>query len=269
MIKYFLQASCRIYDVGIVNQEMKQSLACWLIVRSTLIAIFVSIATCVFAVPVIIASLFQKNGNIPHLAARLWAKSILFVSRVKVTLQGLHHIDPHATYIYMANHQSMFDILAVLACLPVQFRWLAKAELFDIPVLGYGMVKAGYISIDRTDRRSAHRSLHEAAEKIASGVSVVIFPEGTRSPDGKIKQFKGGGFHLAIHSKKPIVPVVISGTHNIMPRGSLCIRPGRITVSINPPIDTSSFNSRDRKALMESVRSIMIQKLEKIRAEQG
>lgn len=235
-------------------------------IRTALTAIWVILATLLGGSIAICTSFFGRGGNVPHLVARLWARSILFVSRVKVSVQGLHHIDPIGTYIYMVNHQSMYDILVVLGYLPVQFRWLAKMELFRIPVFGYAMARAGYISIDRSDRRSAHKSLQEAAEKIARGVSVVVFPEGTRSTDGQIKPFKAGGFHLAIRSGQPIVPVVICGTGHVMRKGSLRIRPGRVMVSINPPVDTSSYNNRTKQLLMESLRSTMKQELEKIQA---
>lgn len=235
-------------------------------IRTALTAIWVILATLLGGSITICTSFFGRGDNVPHLVARLWARSILFVSRVKVSVQGLHHIDPIGTYIYMVNHQSMYDILVVLGYLPVQFRWLAKMELFRIPVFGYAMARAGYISIDRSDRRSAHKSLQEAAEKIARGVSVVVFPEGTRSTDGQIKPFKAGGFHLAIRSGQPIVPVVICGTGHVMRKGSLRIRPGRVMVSINPPVDTSSYNNRTKQLLMESLRSTMKQELEKIQA---
>ncbi|NVM23199.1 MAG: 1-acyl-sn-glycerol-3-phosphate acyltransferase, partial [Desulfobacterales bacterium] len=212
----------------------------WSMARAAFIAIVAILITIVCALAAIGASLWKKGGNLAHLVGRLWGKSILFVSRGRVSVQGLHHIDPCATYIYMANHQSMFDIPALIGYLPVQFRWLAKAELFRIPVFGYSMARVGYISIDRSNRKSAHKSLQAAARKIAQEVSVVIFPEGTRSTDGQILPFKAGGFYLAIHSGRPIVPVVIYGTRNVMPKGSLRIRPGRIIISINPPVETAS-----------------------------
>ncbi len=235
-------------------------------IRTALIAVWVVLSTLICGLIVIVASFFKEGGNLPHLVGRCWAKSILFVSRAKVSVQGLHHINPGTTYIYMANHQSMFDILALLGYLPVQFRWLAKKELFQIPIFGYSMARVGYISIDRSNRKSAHKSLLEAAQKIAQGVSVVIFPEGTRSPDGQIKPFEAGGFHLAIRSGRPIVPVVIYGSHYVMPKGSLRIRPGMIAVSINPPVDTAPYSNKNKKELRDSVRSIMGQDLEKIRA---
>jgi 1-acyl-sn-glycerol-3-phosphate acyltransferase len=233
--------------------------------KDAVVLVCVVFDTLVCALLAIGASLWKKGGNGAHLVGRLWAKSILFLSRVTVSVRGLEHIDPGVPYLYMANHQSMFDIFSLLAYLPVQFRWLAKKELFQIPVFGYSMTRAGYISIDRSDRRSAHKSLLEAAQKIAGGVSVVIFPEGSRSTDGQVMPFKAGGFHLAIRSGRPIVPVAISGARQVMPKGKLRIRPGHICISIHPPIDTAHYKGKAKKDLMESVRSIIKQDLERLR----
>jgi 1-acyl-sn-glycerol-3-phosphate acyltransferase len=168
----------------------------------------------------------------------------------------------------MVNHQSMFDILVLQGRLFFQFRWLAKQELFRIPIFGPAMARAGYVSIDRSNARSAHKSLLAAARKVARGVSVVVFPEGSRSRDGEIGSFKPGGFHLAFRAGRPIVPVVICGTHSIMPKGSLRISPGRVTVSINSPIETASYAKGDKSRLMETVRSVMKEDLERIRVTQ-
>ncbi|MBW1740498.1 MAG: 1-acyl-sn-glycerol-3-phosphate acyltransferase [Deltaproteobacteria bacterium] len=233
-------------------------------IRTALISAWVILVTFVCALVAIIVSFLKNGGNLSHLVGRFWARSIIFVSRVKVSIQGLEHIDPNATYVYMANHQSMFDILVLLGYLPVQFRWLAKVELFQIPIFGYSMTRVGYISIDRSNRKAAYKSLQEAAQKIAQGVSVVVFPEGTRSPDGQIKPFKGGGFYLAVRSGRPIVPIVIFGSHHVLPKGKLRIRPGRIVLSINPPIETTHYNNNTKEALMELVRSTMKRDLKRI-----
>ena len=236
------------------------------IIGTVLLSAWVGLITTICATAAIIASFFGKGGNFAHLVGRLWAKSIVLVSRVKVSVQGLEHIDPGTTYVYMANHQSMFDILALLGYLPVQFRWLAKMELFHIPLFGYSMARAGYIGIDRSNRKAAYKSLQEAAQRIAQGVSVVVFPEGTRSPDGQIKPFKAGGFYLAIRSGRPIVPIVICGSHHVMPKGMFRVSPGRIVLSINPPIETTAYNNTSKEMLMESVRSTMKRDLEAIAA---
>ena len=233
----------------------------------TVFAILSSIvATAFFSCLAILVSLWNRDGDYSHVVGRIWAKTVLLLSRVTVSVQGLHHLDPGATYIYMVNHQSMFDILVLQGYVSVQFRWLAKRELFQIPVFGPSMTRAGYVSIDRSNRRMAHKSLLEAARKIAQGVSVVIFPEGSRSQDGEIMPFKPGGFHLAVRAGQSIVPVAICGTHDVMPKGSLRISPGRVTVSINPPIETASYAKGDKNLLMETVRSVMKNDFERIRA---
>ena len=231
-------------------------------IRTLCITIWVCFATLVAGTLVIVLSFFVRSGNPLHKIARLWGKSILVVSRVKVCVKGLSNIDPASPYIYMPNHQSNFDIPVLLGHLPVQFRWLAKMELFKIPVFGRAMRKAGYISIDRHHRESAFESLKVAANKIKSGVSVLIFPEGTRSWDGNIRPFKKGGFVMAIDSGVPIVPVVITGTRAIMPKGKFRVYPGHVSMVIHKPIGTSTYTRETKEALMESVRRVICEKFE-------
>ncbi|HSM74183.1 MAG TPA: lysophospholipid acyltransferase family protein, partial [Desulfobacterales bacterium] len=172
------------------------------------IALWTLFVTVIFSYLSILLSMVGNNGNWSHIAARIWGRSSLAASGIQVRVTGMENIDPAKSYIYMSNHQSNFDIPVLLAFLKVQFRWLAKEELFKIPFFGYAMQRVGYISINRSDRRSAFQSLKRAAEIIRGGVSVMIFPEGTRSLDGRIRPFKKGGFILALDAGVPIVPVV-------------------------------------------------------------
>lgn len=226
-------------------------------IRTLYVTIWVIFATLVLGIVVMVLSIFVKSGNPLHKIARFWGRSILVASRIKVTVEGLSGIDPQRPYIFMSNHQSNFDIPVLLGHLAVQFRWLAKVELFKIPIFGHAMRKAGYINIDRNNRKSAIKSLEVAAEKIKNGVSVLIFPEGTRSQDGKIQRFKKGGFVMAIDSGVPIVPVVISGAHAIMTKGKFRVHPGQIRMLIHEPIDTSTYTRETKEALMERVRRVM------------
>ena len=189
--------------------------------------------------------------------ARLWGNSILLANLTKVSITGLHHIDPSRPLIYMANHQSNFDIPVLLGKLPVQFRWLAKAELFKIPIFGRGMRGCGYISIDRSDHKAALLSLKEAARTIRAGTSVLIFPEGTRSPDGRIQPMKKGGFILAIEAGVPIVPIIIHGTRNIMAKGERRINPGNVRLDITPPINTTLYSRKDKDRLLAKVQAVI------------
>ncbi len=230
--------------------------------QTLIIVVWTLLATAVIASAVIIFSFFSRTGNGPHLLARLWANSILWVSRVKVTISGTEKIDPERSYIYMPNHQSNADIPLLLGRLPVQFRWLAKAELFKIPIFGRAMRGVGYISIDRSNRKSAFESLGRAARTIRNGTSVLIFPEGTRSRDGRILPFKKGGFVLSVDAGVPIVPIIIRGTRDIIPKGRFMIRPAPVTMQILDPVETAGYTRKTKDALLERIRSILIDNFE-------
>ena len=232
-------------------------------IRTAFILIWVVLTTSFFGVISVIISFFTRTGNPVHIIARIWAQSILMVSRVHVSVQGLSNIEPDKSYIYMANHQSNFDIPVLLGYLPVQFRWLAKAELFKIPVFGRAMLGAGYVKIDRFDQESAFESIKEAARKMKDGVSVMIFPEGTRSKDGSIRPFKKGGFVMAVDSGVPIVPVVIRGTWSIMAKSSLQINHGQVEMTLAKPIDTTGYSRETKEELMERVRTAICRGFEK------
>jgi len=231
-------------------------------IRTLFITIWVVFITLVLGILVIVLSFFVRSGNPMHNIARLWGRSILAASRIKVTVTGMSNIDPASPYIYMPNHQSNFDIPVLLGHLRVQFRWLAKMELFKIPIFGRAMRKAGYISIDRNNRESAFKSLAVAANQIKNGVSVLIFPEGTRSRDGNIQSFKKGGFVVAIDAGVPIVPVVITGTRAIMPKGKFRVYKGHVRMDIQKPIPTSRYTRETKAALMESVRRVICENFE-------
>ncbi len=232
-------------------------------IRTLLLFFWTVLVTGFFAVVVILISFISRNGDTIHKVARIWAKCILVASGVKVTVKGLPNIDPAGSYIYMSNHLSNFDIPILMSYLPVQFRWLAKAELFRIPLFGYAMKRAGYISIDRSDRKSAIQSLNKAAKIIRNGVSVVIFPEGTRSQDNNIQPFKKGGFFLAIDSGVHIVPIIIHGTWSIMPKKQFLVKPGNVVLEITSPIESSDYTRETRDDLMEKIRNVIMESFEK------
>lgn len=200
---------------------------------------------------------FDRRGKVIHLYARLWGWLILQSNGVTVQITGVEHIDSARPAIYMCNHQGTFDIFSLLAHLPVQFRWVAKVGLFRIPVLGWAMSTAGYISLDRSKRKRAYRGMEIAAQKIKEGNSVVMFPEGSRSYDGALQPFMNGGFTLAIKAGVPIYPITIDGSWAIMPRTTLRIKRGMVRIVIERPIETAGLTMQDRKRLMQELEQKM------------
>jgi len=234
--------------------------------RRVIVIIWVVVTTVLTSFLALSLSVFERGGRWIHTAGKLWARGILFISGVAVRTEGTHHVQPGQGLVFMANHQSMVDILVLFACLPVQFRWLAKKELFHIPLFGPALARAGHIRIDRSNRKSAHKSLLAAAHKVASGVSVIIFPEGSRSSDDQLKPFKPGGFHLALRAERPIVPISIYGTHQVLPKGSIYFKPGCVIVRIAPPVSTTLFGKKGKNRLIREIRDIMQTDLARIKS---
>ncbi|RLA87913.1 MAG: 1-acyl-sn-glycerol-3-phosphate acyltransferase [Deltaproteobacteria bacterium] len=213
------------------------------------------VLTIVAGTVAIVLSLHDRQGNRVHEVGRWWGRTLLRIAGVAVTIQGLEHLKADQAYIFAANHQSQFDIFVLQACLPGQFRWLAKVELFHIPIFGQALRRMGSLPIDRSNRQAAIRSLDQAAAKVQAGTSIIIFPEGTRGATGQLLPFKKGGFALAIKSGQPIVPVSISGTRFIQPRGALGIHPGPVKVVLGPPLGTSNYTLNRKQELMAELRA--------------
>lgn len=203
----------------------------------------------------------DRSGNTSHRISSLWGRLICRLSGVRVVISGLEHIDPERAHIFVANHQSYFDVFALTGYLPIQLRWVAKAALFRIPFIGWAMWAEGSISVEREDRKSAYRSFLAAIEKIKSGYSIVIFPEGTRSADGAIGEFKKGGHLLAIRSRVPMIPVAIAGSGGIIKKGGITVRPGTIKIIISPPIAVENLSPEDRNGILDRVREIICKNL--------
>jgi len=235
-------------------------------IRSALLVMLAVAVTAFMSLCALLFPLISPGESKAHKIGNLWAKTLLWLTHIRVNVIGRENVLMNRPQIFMANHQSDFDILIVLAHIPGQFRWIVKKELFKIPIFGKAMKSAGYIEIDRQNHEKAMKSMEEAAQKIREGKSVMTFPEGTRSKDGTIKPFKQGMFHLAIQAGVPIVPISIIGAHEILPKRSLKIKPGRITMIIGRPVDVSGYTIETRGALIERVRGIIIRNFESGRA---
>ncbi len=181
---------------------------------------FVLVVTTIIAsTAVLIVTIFDPEGNSPLKVTKIWGMGLLTSLGIKLEVSGLENIEPDRPYIYAANHQSAFDIFALLAVLPPTVRFLAKKELFAIPLFGPALRKAGSLPVDRSNRQTAMKSIERAAQAVRQGSSIIIYPEGTRSTTREMLPFKKGGIVLAIKSGQPIVPVSISGSRAVLPRG--------------------------------------------------
>jgi len=202
------------------------------------------------ALATIIIGLFDPNGRRVYGISRLWTALILRVAGISLAVQGLNQLDPNQQYVFMANHQSNFDIPVLVQSLaPFQLRWIAKRELLWIPLFGWAMWAAKHLTVDRSDRSEGVGIIKQARRRMAAGISVVVFPEGTRSTDGRLLPFKRGGFLLAVKTKKPIVPVTINGSGRILPKGAWTVRSGKIHVTVGKPITVDKYRPGTLKTL--------------------
>ena len=218
---------------------MKQffySVYVWLIAMPILVVV-----TILVALSTIILSPLFPNSKASYFPARFWGRLICFMLFVRVEITGLEHINPKESYVFALNHQSYFDIFVVYGWLPNIFKWIMKAELRKIPFVGLACQAAGHIFIDRSSSVAAAKSIEKAKEQLRNGVSVVIFPEGTRTLTGKMQPFKRGAFRIATDLKLPIVPATLVGSFERLQRNSLRFRYGKVQLHIHPPVDVKQY----------------------------
>ncbi|MBI5117339.1 1-acyl-sn-glycerol-3-phosphate acyltransferase [Candidatus Poribacteria bacterium] len=225
--------------------------------RASFYVALIFLYTFALGVPCLIVTLFQPRGEVSYWFIRTWARLLLWTCRVRIEVRGLENVPREGTFIIMSTHNSHFDIPVLVKEIPRQFRIVAKKVLFKIPVFGWIMSAAGYVSVDRGDQKQAFASLDRAAERVRSGMPLLIFPEGTRSVDGSLGAFKKGGFVLATKARVPIVPVVIEGTYHVLPKTTWRICPGAVKATFAEPIDTSAYSYETKEQLMERVRAAM------------
>lgn len=214
--------------------------------------VVIALLSIVLGICSLLAACGDRSGNLSHRISRLWARWICQLNGVQVHITGLENIAKDRPQVFVANHQSFFDIFALSGYLPVQIRWMAKASLFRIPFVGWSMKAAGYISVDRNNKKKAYQSFAATVEKINQGYSVVIFPEGTRSEDGTIGLFKKGSNLLAARAKAPMVPLTLIGTGDVIKKNSLVMKPGLIRIVVSPPIHMDSPGKGEN--MLEDVR---------------
>ncbi|MGB9699161.1 MAG: lysophospholipid acyltransferase family protein [Thermodesulfobacteriota bacterium] len=186
---------------------------------------------------------------------------LLWTNGIHLQVSGLKNLSPDEAYILVSNHASILDIPAIISACPFPVRFLAKKSLIWFPIFGWFLYLAEHILIDRESAQSALKSLKKAASILKKGISIIVFPEGTRTPDGQVKEFKRGAFLLAQHSKFPIVPISISGSFRMLPRHGWCFWPGTISIFMDQPIPTKNLTPSEAKTLMDKVRETIIKNL--------
>ena len=188
----------------------------------------------------IASSLFDSRGHFAHRCARLWSWLILATTGVEVRYEGLDRLAPGATYVFVANHQSIYDIPIIFATLPFQLRIIAKESLGRFPFLGWHLSRTGHLLVDRSNPERS-KIFSRWSTLAAHKLSLIVFPEGTRSVDGRVGRFKGGSFLVAIRTGLPIVPVSVSHSRHVMLKGRLMTCPGRVRLVVHAPIETSGL----------------------------
>ena len=224
-------------------------------VRSLLITDpIIILATIIMGSISLLTSLFDSDGRIQHQISRVWSRMLLMVSGVKMQVVGLENIDPHSTYVFVANHRSFMDIPVLLAYLPLQFRFLAKKGLFLIPFLGTHLRRAGHLAVVKDNPRASLKSMTDAARILRQpGMSVMLFPEGGRSKDGELQNFIEGAAYIAVKAGVPVIPIAMTGTREVLPMGSLQIMSGIVELRIGEPIPTAKLTMKDRNNLTQEM----------------
>ena len=221
-------------------------------IRTAIVAVFLGLYTLVLGPPLILYTLVTRSGDLMYWVG---VKGLVFITRVagmRVDVEGRENI-PSGVCMFAANHTSNADAPAIVGAIPRRLAIFGRKSLFDIPIVGLAFRLAKFVPVDRGNREAALASVKQAVEYIKTGSSFLVYPEGTRSPDGRMQRFKKGTFVMAIEAGVPIVPVACSGAHRIMKKNSLVIHPGRVTVRFGKPVEASGFTVEQRNALAQQV----------------
>lgn len=216
------------------------------------------LASLALFIPITAAALLSRTGNLAFSLSKLWAYTMLGVHFVRREIVHRERIVPGQSYIIIANHQSLYDILALVTTLGIQYRWVIKREVLKVPLFGYALYASRNIFVDRSNTQKAIASMNRGLDRLPASASVLVFAEGTRSLDGAIRPLKKGGFQMAIARHIPILPVAVNGSRLVMSKDSFLIRSGKIQVVVGEPIDTTGYSEETIPALMERTRSALL-----------
>lgn len=234
-----------------------------ILIRTTLTWVVGVLATVIAAPTVIVISLFNSQAAVIEGIIKTWSRAWLVTSGTALTVEGGEHVDPQRSYVVVANHLSTLDIMTCFLALDVPIRYLAKKELFRIPLLAQAMRAVGIIEVDRSARSAIHARVNEQAEKlIATRRSLIIYPEGTRPRDGALRRFKKGAFTMAVAAQLPVLPLTIHGSYEAFPPGQPWVRGGHIKAVIDKPIETTGLGTADVGALRDQVYEVISGRVE-------
>jgi 1-acyl-sn-glycerol-3-phosphate acyltransferase len=236
--------------------------------RALFLILSAAIYTAILGPPALASCFLDPSRRWPSFFQGLWVDWLLRTNGIHIRLEGMENLKQDQSYILVSNHTSILDIPALISAAPFPVRFLAKKSLLWFPIFGWVLYFSGHILIDRQSAQSALRSLKKAPSLLKEGISIIVFPEGTRSPDEEVKEFKRGAFLLARHSKFPVVPISIIGTYEMLPRQGWCFWPGTMHIRMGEPIPTRGLSHQESRDLMRRVRETIIENLEKGRAEQ-
>jgi 1-acyl-sn-glycerol-3-phosphate acyltransferase len=235
--------------------------------RALVLIFSAAVYTAIIGLPALASCFLDRSWRWLSFFQSLWVEWLLRTNGIRLRVDGMENLKKGQSYILVSNHASILDIPALISAAPFPVRFLAKKSLLWFPIFGWVLYFSGHILIDRQSAQSALRSLKKAPSLLMKGISIIVFPEGTRSPDGEVKEFKRGAFLLAQYSKFPVVPISISGTYDMLPRQGWHFWPGTIYMRMGEPIPTRDLSHRELEDLMGRVREKIIKNLKKGSAE--
>ena len=224
----------------------------------------ITLYTIVLGTISLLSTVFDRSGDFGHWCARTWSRLILATTGVRVTVVGAERLDPHKSYVLASNHQSIYDIPIIFAVIPLQLRIVAKASLGAIPFLGWHLRRTGHLLVDRKNPGAG--IIAKMRRLVREFHSLIVFPEGTRSADGRVARFKKGSFLVAIDAGLPVVPVSISGSRQVMQKGRLMVRPGHVRVVVHDPIPSEGVGRENVIEFGNSVRNVIRRDVEEVPA---
>lgn len=252
------------YNAPTFSVKQEPQLPRWYLPIVLVRILIVALLTLVWSVPVLLFSFFDPHAERSAHLIRFWARCVLWTCGITVRVRGREHLDPTRAYVFMANHQSNVDIPILMAAFAqIQVRWVSKQEVRKVPVIGVCMARTQQVLVDRDSPTQAISVIRRVRALLTDGISVIFFPEGTRTRDGHLQAFKPGGFVVALESGVPVVPITLNGSRAIWPPGGFDLRPGTVEVDFSEPItlDPQLPKRVAREMLSAKVREAMVARL--------